>query len=248
MTRAFPIARTAAAALLLATALCGLSACGTVNRMQGDVRPFDAPVAQYPAAPAPVAVQAAPSAGDGGGSIYGSRAGKGMRLFQDNKASDVGDLLTVVLVENTTATTQAKTAVTKKSGVDMAAPTLAGQQVTLNGKDLLSASIEGGRDFAGNGNSAQSNKLAGQLTVRVVQDLGNGNLLVRGDKQLRLNQGDELVQVQGIVRRSDIGADNRITSDRVADARIVYGGRGTLARSNAMGWLGRFFNSALFPY
>ena len=84
--------------------------------------------------------------------------------------------------------------------------------------------------------------------MRVVQDLGNGNLLVRGDKQLRLNQGDELVQVQGIVRRADIGSDNRVTSDRVADARIVYGGRGTLARSNAMGWLGRFFNSALFPY
>ena len=115
---------------------------------------------------------------------------------------------------------------------------LCGAVVALNGLQA----------FAGNGNSAQSNQLQGQLTVRVVQDLGNGNLLVRGDKQLRLNQGDEMVQVQGIVRRTDIGADNRVTSDRVADARIVYGGRGTLARSNAMGWLGRFFNSALFPY
>lgn len=243
MSRAARFARFAT----LAAAACGLSACATVDKLQGDVRPFDAPPAQYAeAAPQPVRVASGP--GDGGGSIYAGRSGKPMRLFQDNKASDIGDLLTIVLVESTTATTKANTAITKKSGVDMAAPTLAGQQVTLNGKSLLSASVEGGRDFAGNGNSAQSNKLEGQLTVRVVQDLGNGNLLVRGDKQLRLNQGDEMVQVQGIVRRSDIGADNRVTSDRVADARIVYGGRGSLARSNAMGWLGRFFNSALFPY
>ena len=243
MIRAALLARTAA----LAAAVAGLSACATANRLQGDVRPFDAPVAQY-AEPAPQPVRAGPGPGDGGGSIYAGRSGKPMRLFQDNKASDIGDLLTIVLVESTSATTKANTAITKKTGVDMAAPTLAGQQVTLNGKSLLSASVEGGRDFAGNGNSAQSNQLQGQLTVRVVQDLGNGNLLVRGDKQLRLNQGDELVQVQGIVRRADIGSDNRVTSDRVADARIVYGGRGTLARSTAMGWLGRFFNSALFPY
>lgn len=222
--------------------LLALVGCGTVNRLQGDVRPFSDPVPYV--AQAPVAKPAAaPQPGDGGGSIYGQRSGKGIRLFQDNKASDVGDLLTIVLVESTTATTQAKTAITKKSGVDIGAPTIAGHSVPD-----LSASIKGGRDFAGNGDSAQSNKLAGQLTVQVVQDLGNGNLLVRGDKQLRLNQGDELVQIQGIVRRADIGPDNRVTSDRVGDARIVYGGRGTMARSNAMGWLGRFFNSALFPF
>ncbi|MGX5673613.1 flagellar basal body L-ring protein FlgH [Thermomonas fusca] len=238
MSRVAPLARAAA----LAAAVLALSACATANRLQGDVRPFDAPVAQY-AEPAPQPVRAAPGPGDGGGSIYAGRTGKPMRLFQDNKASDVGDLLTIELVESTTATTKANTAVTKKSGVDLAVPSIGGKALTG-----LGASVEGGRDFAGNGNSAQSNQLEGQLTVRVVQDLGNGNLLVRGDKQLRLNQGDELVQVQGIVRRADIGSDNRVTSDRVADARIVYGGRGTLARSNAMGWLGRFFNSALFPY
>ena len=220
-----------------------LAACASVNRLQGDVRPFDAPVAYAAVQPAPPAATQGPQAGDGGGSIYGAREGKGLRLFQDNKASDIGDLLTITLVESTTATTQAKTAVTKKTGATISAPVLGGHEVSA-----LSASLDGGRDFQGNGNSAQSNKLDGQLTVRVVQDLGNGNLLVRGDKQLRLNQGDELVQIQGIVRRADISPDNRVTSDRVADARIVYGGRGTLARSNAMGWLGRFFNSALFPF
>lgn len=244
MNRAAPLFRALSRAAALAAVALALSACATVNKLQGDVRPFDAPIAQYmDAAPLPAHSAPGPGPGDGGGSIYAGRTGKPMRLFQDNKASDLGDLLTIVLVENTTATTKANTAVTKKSGLDFAAPSIGGAVVPG-----LSAAVEGGRDFAGNGNSAQSNKLDGQLTVRVVQDLGNGNLLVRGDKQLRLNQGDELVQVQGIVRRADIGSDNRVTSDRVADARIVYGGRGTLARSNAMGWLGRFFNSALFPY
>jgi flagellar L-ring protein precursor FlgH len=204
------------------------------------VRPYEA------LAPMPTPVAAAPATGASEGAIYpGSHA---LRLFEDNKARDVGDLVTIVLVENTNARTQAKTAVSKDSTIDMAAPTLAGVPITYHGNNLLEASVEGKRTFQGNGNSTQSNSLAGSVTATVVQNLGNGNLLVRGEKRLRLNQGDELVQVQGIVRVADIGPDNRISSDRIGDARIVYGGRGTLARSNAMGWLGRFFNSAVYPY
>ena len=92
----------------LAAGVLALAACATANRLQGDVRPFDAPVAQY-AEPAPQPVRAAPGPGDGGGSIYAARAGKPMRLFQDNKASDVGDLLTITLIESTTASTSAST-------------------------------------------------------------------------------------------------------------------------------------------
>ena len=241
----------------VAVLACALASCAAVGRMSGDVKPF-APVSNYAAAPNPVPngdstatarpAYAAPQAGDGGGSIYANASGQNLRLFEDNKARNVGDLLTIVLVENTAAKTNAKTAVDKNNSLGMAAPTIAGQSITYKGKNLLEAEVEGKRKFAGSGDSTQSNQLNGQITVRVVQDLGNGNLLVRGDKQLRLNQGDELVQIQGIVRVADISPDNRITSDRVGDAQIVYGGRGTLARSNAMGWLGRFFNSALFPY
>ncbi|MBF6025592.1 flagellar basal body L-ring protein FlgH [Lysobacter niastensis] len=215
-------------------------ALGGCAALVGDVRPYE------PLAPMPAPVVVAPSGGASEGSIYpGSRA---LRLFEDNKAREVGDLVTIVLVESTNARTQANTSVTKDSTIDMAAPTIAGVPITYNGNNLLQASVEGSRDFEGAGNSTQSNRLDGSVTATVVQNLGNGNLLVRGEKRLRLNQGDELVQVQGIVRVADIGPDNRIASDRVGDARIVYGGRGTLARSNAMGWLGRFFNSAVYPY
>ncbi|SKA21444.1 flagellar basal body L-ring protein FlgH [Lysobacter spongiicola] len=245
------------ATLAVATILL-TSGCAS---LVGDVRAFEpyAPVAPmyagampgetaHAAAQVPTAIAAPPHSG---GSIYASRAGGGARplaLFEDNKARNVGDLLTIVLVERTSSSTKAQTAVTKDSGFSMGAPVIAGVPVTYNGQSILQAEVEAGRDFSGAGDSSQSNRLDGEITVTVVRDLGNGNLLVSGQKQMRLNQGDELVQVQGIVRVADITPDNRITSDRVGNAQIAYGGRGTLARSNAMGWLGRFFNSAAFPY
>jgi flagellar L-ring protein precursor FlgH len=220
-----------------------LPGCAT---LVGDVRRFDDVV------PVPVAATAAPVApvaGNGGSIFAGNTPGnRGLRLYQDNKAREVGDLLTVVLIENTRAKTNAKTAVSKDANLEMAAPSIFGQDITYKGNPLLQAEVEGKRKFAGAGDSAQSNQLAGDITVSVVEQLGNGNLRVAGEKRVRLNQGDELIQVQGIVRTADIGPDNRVTSDRVGEARIVYGGRGTLARSNAMGWLARFFNSAAFPY
>ena len=202
--------------------------------LAGDVRPYQ-PMA-------PIQPIIAPSAAPSAGAIYA--AGPGLNLYGDRRARDVGDLLTITLVENTTATTTASTAISKKSDIEMGTPTLFGAPVTLGGKDILGASAASDRDFSGKGNSAQSNRLQGSLTVTVIQRLPNGNLVVQGQKNLRLNQGDELVQIQGIVRAADIAADNTIASSKVADARIAYGGRGAVAQSNAMGWLGRFFNSA----
>ncbi len=204
----------------------------------GDVRP-------YPAM-APVVPVLAPAAAPTAGAIYA--AGPGLNLYGDRRARDVGDLLTITLIENTIATTTASTAISKSSEVGIGTPTLFGAPVTLGGKDILSASASGERDFAGKGNSAQSNRLQGSVTVTVMQRLPNGNLVVHGQKNLRLNQGDELVQIQGVVRQADITPDNTISSSKVADARIAYGGRGPVAQSNAIGWLGRFFNSALTPF
>ena len=204
----------------------------------GDVRPYPAMAPIQPIMPP----QAAPTAG----AIYA--AGPTLQLYSDRRARDVGDLLTITLLENTTATTSANTATAKESDLSIGTPSIFGAPVTLGGKDILSATANGKRDFTGKGNSAQSNRLQGSVTVTVVQRLPNGNLVVQGQKNLRLNQGDELVQLQGIVRPADIAQDNSIPSSRVAEARIVYGGRGPVAQSNAMGWLSRFFNSALAPF
>lgn len=245
---------------VLMTTLLALTGCATV---MGDVRPFDSVApqaspyamqdgAQSAASMAPAGVVTPPASAHSSGSIFANNTqgggNRGLRLYQDNKAREVGDLLTIVLTERTAARSVAQTSVTKETGIGLGAPVLAGIPVTVNGQSILQAEVEGTRDFSGAGNSTQSNQLDGEITVTVVRSLGNGNLLVSGQKRMRLNQGDELVQIQGIVRTADIGPDNRISSDRVGEAQIVYGGRGTLARSNAMGWLGRFFNSAAFPY
>ncbi len=108
--------------------------------------------------------------------------------------------------------------------------------------------LTGADSFDGEGSSTQGNSLAGSLTVTVMEVQPNGNLVVQGDKTLKLNQGDEFVHVSGVVRRADIATDNTVTSDKVADAHISYSGKGVIDSSNRMGWLARFFNSAFAPY
>ncbi len=96
--------------------------------------------------------------------------------------------------------------------------------------------------FTGKGEAEQSNALSGELSVTVIAVRSNGTMLVRGEKALTLNRGDEHVQLSGIVRASDIGPDNRIASTRLADARISYTGKGEIARASRQGWLQRFFS------
>ena len=237
MPRPARLSATPAVACLAAALL--LSGCVA----SGDVRPYP------PLAPVqPIAHVEHAQATQGAIYRAGGGQGGGLSLYSDKRAREVGDLLTIQLVENTIAQTNATTSVGKESSIDIAPPDLFGAPVTVNGREVLGASASGTRDFDGSGRSAQSNRLQGSITVTVVQRLPNGNLLVEGSKNLRLNQGNELVQVQGIVRPSDISPANTVPSSRVAEARIVYGGRGALAQSNSMGWLGRFFNSRLFPY
>ena len=104
------------------------------------------------------------------------------------------------------------------------------------------------RGFNGNGTSSQQNQLTGSITAVVTEVMPNGNLLISGERALQLNQGEEFVKVAGVVRPMDVQVDNSVTSDRIADARISYNGKGVIDGTNRMGWLARFFNSPLTPY
>lgn len=179
------------------------------------------------------------------GSIY--QAGYDMSYFEDLKARRVGDIVTIRLVETTQASKSSSTSTSKEGSTSITAPTIAGRGVTANGTPFLGASLDGTREFQGAGSSNQSNSLEGSITVTVVKRLPNGNLVIEGDKWLTLNQGDEQVKIAGVIRPYDILPDNSVTSDKVAQARIRYSGRGALANSNKAGWLSRFFNSPLFP-
>jgi flagellar L-ring protein precursor FlgH len=197
--------------------------------------------AQWAATP-PVATAAAPAAD---GAIY--HDAQGMELFADPRAHRTGDILTIVLVENTQAVKKANTSTSKKDKSSIGAPTLFGHIFKVGGKDA-SIGTDGERSFDGGGSSSQSNQLTGNITVTVAQRLANGNLQVRGEKWLTINQGQELIRIAGIVRPQDIAPDNTVPSTRVADARISYTGRGSLADANTQGWLSRFFNSKWMPF
>jgi len=180
------------------------------------------------------------------GALYREGSG-GLSLFADRRAHYPGDLITITLSERTVAQTRKNTSASRSSEIGMSAPNVLGGPVTLNGRNPLETSISSENSFTGTGNSDQSNSLQGSVTVTVIDRYPNGNLLVRGEKLIRLNRSDEVVQIQGIVRPNDILPDNSVASSRVADARIVYTGRGELAQTNAQGWLSRFFNSPVMP-
>jgi len=180
------------------------------------------------------------------GAIY--QAGQEMALFADLKARRVGDVLTIVLNESTAASKSATTKTTKSSAVTDTGPTLFGRSITTKGVPVLDTTLSGATNFDGEGSSSQGNSLIGSLTVTVVEVQANGNLVVQGDKSLKLNQGDEFIHVSGVVRPADVSTNNTVTSDRVADAHISYSGKGVIANSNRMGWLTRFFNSVFSPF
>lgn len=245
MTKLTCFTRTAMVQMAPIVAVLFLGACASQPTNLRD--PAYAPVIPHPAQAVPNhTAMARPShASVASGSIYSPSTSR--FLFEDYRARRVGDVLTVVLQERTKAAKSASTATKKANSVAMKAPTLLGQQITHNGKQLLSAEMEGAVDFAGEGDSAQSNSLNGEVTVSVSQVLANGNLMVRGEKLLYLNQGSEVVRIRGIVRPSDIRADNTIYSNQIANAEITYKGEGVIADSNEAGWLTRFFNSKWWP-
>ncbi len=184
------------------------------------------------------------------GAIY--QAGYDMRLFEDHAARRVGDILTVTFDENTSATKQANSKASKNSDITASgsAPTIFGlASSALLGHDLAtSAAYSMDRSSEGKGDARQSNKLSGGISVTVVDVLPNGNLRVRGEKRVTLNDGSEYIRLSGIVRPIDINVANTLSSSKVADATIMYTGDGALADTNKPGWISRILSSPLFPF
>ena len=190
--------------------------------------------------------ETAPMDAQGNGAIY--QVGHDVALFENSVARRVGDTLTIRLNERTNASKSSSTSTKKSTDIDMPGPIIGGRPVTVNGTEVLSARVNNEAEFDGEGDSSQSNRLEGDITVTVAQRLANGNLLVRGQKWIQINQGKEYVRVQGIVRPIDIDPDNSISSLKVADASISYGGKGALADANTPGILSRFFNLPWLPF
>jgi flagellar L-ring protein precursor FlgH len=179
------------------------------------------------------------------GSLYQVRS---ISLFEDPKPYRIGDVLTIILQEQTSASKTAATSTLKDDDIDINVPSLLGVAPTHNGNTLLDAQLTPSREFSGEADSSQSNSLTGEITVTVVDILPNGNLVVQGEKWLTLNKGKEYIRIAGVIRPQDVKSDNTITSSKLADAQIAYSGEGFLADSNEQGWLSKFFSSKWWPF
>ncbi|MGR9105735.1 MAG: flagellar basal body L-ring protein FlgH [Gammaproteobacteria bacterium] len=175
------------------------------------------------------------------GAIY--QAATDVRLFEDRVARRVGDVLTVVLVENTNVTKNDQTNQRKNSDTSLDTPIVFGYPMSF-----MEQNIAMDRKLTANNRDTQNYNLHGTLSVTVVEVLGNGNMVVRGEKRLGLTGGNEYVKFSGIVRPVDVDVANTVPSTSVADATIVYEGEGQMADTKKQGWLQRFFNSPYFPF
>ena len=221
--------------LLACAATAALALCGCETLQEDAGHDFGA---TWPAEQA-----ATPSTA---GAIYAQ--GTEVSLWENVTARNVGDTLTIRLEEQTSAEKSASTTAGKASKADMTGPTIFGRPVTINGTPVLEGSMDNSSSFSGNGASKQSNALDGAISVTVAKRFANGNLLVQGQKWITINSGREFVRVQGIVRPSDVAPDNSVSSLKIADAYISYGGQGTVANASKPGWLYRFFNSPHTPF
>ncbi|MGK2910747.1 MAG: flagellar basal body L-ring protein FlgH [Sphingobium sp.] len=191
------------------------------------------PVEYLPTYSEPVPVPAAPN-----GSIFQIASGYSA-LTSGARASTVGDIITITLVERTQASKSTSANTSRDGSIGLTPPTTG----LLNLFKPSDISASGTNAFKGTGTAAQSNTLSGEITVTIAKVYPNGTMLVRGEKALTLNRGDEFIQISGLVRQADVSPDNRVLSTRVADAKIIYTGKGEIARASRQGWLQRFFTA-----
>ena len=179
---------------------------------------------------------------------YSSQASRYTPIFEDRRARYVGDIVIVTLNEKTNANKKSNSNVDRESGTTMTTPSplaligggaLAG--VLPLSKDFMKidATASTNNTFTGGGASGSNNVFTGTIAVTVIELLPNGNLVVSGEKQVGINQGQEFIRFSGVVNPVNIGNNSTISSIQVADARIEYRSNGYIDEAQTMGWFSR---------
>ena len=170
-------------------------------------------------------------------------------LFEDRRARNVGDILTINIVEKTTGNRKANTASTSANSINAATPNVTVGPLSKLLLKAFSVNSSSSNKSATTGAGAASEDLTGIISVTVIEVMSNGNLLVSGEKQVSLNQSDEFIRFSGVVNPTDISNLNIVQSTKVADAHIEYKNAGEMNQvmndAQSLGFLGRFFLSVL---
>lgn len=177
--------------------------------------------------------------GNAEGSLFNPYSHSG--LFEDRRARNVGDLLTVVIAENIDSQSSSSTDVSRNNEIDVNTPSVG----FLFDLKPLRKSASSSSDFSGDGSTRSRNTFTGTISVVVTDVLPSGNLRVKGERQIGTNREVESVKFYGLVNPDTIRSGNRVVSTEVAEARIEYRGKGQIDSAQAMGWLSRFFLTVL---
>lgn len=220
---ALPLVRAGAVAGVLAGTFAG---CAQLEHRQ--------PITQQPMTaqpPVPPQLQAP-------GSLF-NPGFAGHPLFEDQRPRNVGDVLTIVIAENINATKSSAAGVGRTGTTSFSATGPTGVMPGLFSR--LNGAGNGTNTFQGTGGANASNTFNGTITVTVTSVLPNGNLVVSGEKQMLINQGNEFVRFSGVVNPNTVTGENTVFSTQVADAKIEYSSKGVINEAETMGWLQRFF-------
>jgi len=173
-------------------------------------------------------------------------------MFINPKARRIGDLVTIRIVENSSAANQASTSTDRSSSLSAgiegffnAEKRFAADRPFFNPFSNVSGSINS--EFEGTGATKRSGALTAFMTARIVDVLPNGNLFIEGNREVRVNNENQMMTLTGIIRPRDIAADNVIRSTYIADARIAYSGKGIIDERQRPGWLARVLD-AVWPF
>lgn len=171
------------------------------------------------------------------GAIYNVASAR--PLFEDRRARFVGDTITITIAEKTAASKNSENKTSRSQSIAASIPSVVG--LPFKGLQGTNLSATDTNNFDGKGQNTSANDFTGTLTVTVIEVYPNGNLLVSGEKQIGLKEGEEFVRFSGVVNPNTITSANTVISTQVADARIEYKANGFIDSAQVMGWLGRFF-------
>lgn len=180
-------------------------------------------------------------AGPSNGAIYNIASAR--PLFEDRRARLLGDTLTINVAEKTAASKISENKASRSQSIAVTTPSIVG--LPFKGAQGTALNATDANSFDGKGQNTSTNDFTSTITVTVIEVYPNGNLLVSGEKQIGLKEGEEFIRFSGVVNPVYITAQNTVQSGQVADARIEYKANGFLDSAQVMGWLGRFFLSFL---
>lgn len=191
----------------------------------------------------PMSVRPEPKdlAAQGNGAIFNVTSSR--PLFEDRRARFVGDTLTINIVEKTQASKKSDTKAERSQAMDVSVPSVV--NLPFKGAQGMTLGVDSGSKFGGTGSNTSSNDFISTITVTVIDVYPNGNLLVSGEKQLGLKDGEEFIRFSGVVNPNTITGANTVQSTQVADARMEFKANGSLDSANTPGWLTRIFLNVL---